>query len=44
MLKEGAEASYKAKSFLVPYQIAQMPVENKKNEVAKKMHALCRAN
>lgn len=44
MLKEGAQASYKVESFLVLYQTDQMPVENKKNEVAKKMQALCRAN
>lgn len=44
MLKEGAEAGYRAKSFLVLYQIDQKPVESEKNEVAKKMQALCRAN
>lgn len=43
MLKEGAEAHYKEKSFLILYQTDQMPVKNKKNEEAKKMQALCRA-
>ena len=44
MLKEGAEASYKAKSFLALNWTDQMPVEKKKNAVAKNMQTLCRAN
>lgn len=40
MLKEGAEARYKAKSFLVLYQTDQMPVKKKKNDETKKMQAL----
>lgn len=36
MLKEGAEANYKAKSFLALNQPDQMPVESKKNVATKR--------
>lgn len=43
MLEEGAEASYKMKSFLALNLTDWMPVENKKNAVAKQMQTLHKA-